>query len=41
MFRFPQTGMTLVMRAQPAGGDTVGRAVSLAQVLMRAIINLN
>ena len=34
MFRFPRAGMTLVMKAEPAGGDTITRAVSLSRVLI-------
>ncbi len=33
MFHFPRTGITLVMNAEPATGDTVARAVSLHQAL--------
>lgn len=34
MFRFPQSGLTLVMKAEPAGGDTIARAVSLSKLLL-------
>lgn len=34
MFRFPRSGLTLVMKAEPAAGDTIGRAVTLAQAVM-------
>ena len=37
MFHFPQSGMTLVMRAEPDGGDAKGRAVALAQALLRGL----
>ena len=34
MFHFPGTGITLVMKAEPATGDTVARAVSLHEALV-------
>ena len=37
LFRFPQSGLTLVMRAAPDGGDTKGRAVALAHQLLTAL----
>jgi CubicO group peptidase (beta-lactamase class C family) len=37
MFRFPATGVTLVMRTEPATGDSIGRAISLHRVLVAAL----
>ena len=37
LFRFPKSGLTLVMRAAPDGGDTKSRALALAHQLLNAL----
>jgi CubicO group peptidase (beta-lactamase class C family) len=37
MYRFPASGITLTMKAEPEGGDTVARAVALHGVLLTAL----
>lgn len=38
MFHFPRTGITLVMKAEPATGDTISRMIALHDALAAELL---